>query len=454
MTGIVIHRTLRPSSSPGRFSPAKRTCSGDVWGGFSHHEGSWPKTKDALTHKITCQCWLCWVTSASFVPFISSSIFIPWSDLTLQVPLRYPHVFSLHQLYRDGHILACVCSAGLVVFLSHIWKTRWNRMEPNEILTIWGPILNPVRTLPQSPMMVDYDGISVHILMILFRFQLWSMGVMSCPSPQFPGTVLGLVEPLNPPFFWMFWMQSPYVHRPGHHSGANMPIPPGAAPTCNASAGATRTTDEKKWKWARIDCSTSVLHLQQFVGSWWILVDVGGTCQGFKMFQACSCRGRDGFGESEAAEHRVYIYNMIWYYIYIDIFWIIRICREPFREPFLLGMVRSCAFDSPWHLHLWWNRLSGRHSSLIGPSAPASVMARSSIKLWDGHGWTPKQPWIKRAVFQPTTGLCSDTTLSTHIHTCWVCAPATTTASPGCIMWFHHRVSDASAPNGVISWFV
>jgi hypothetical protein len=35
-------------------------------------------------------------------------------------------------------------------------------------------------------------------------------------------------------------------------------------------------------------------------------VDVGGTCQGFKMFQACSCRGRDGFGESEAAEHRRY----------------------------------------------------------------------------------------------------------------------------------------------------
>ena len=55
-------------------------------------------------------------------------------------------------------------------------------------------------------------------------------------------------------------------------------------------------------------------------------MDVGGTCQGFKMFQACSCRGRDGFGESEAAEHRIYdiinyIYTYIIYlYIYIYLY--------------------------------------------------------------------------------------------------------------------------------------
>ena len=53
-------------------------------------------------------------------------------------------------------------------------------------------------------------------------------------------------------------------------------------------------------------------------------MDVGGTCQGFKMFQACSCRGRDGFGESEAAEHRIYdIINYIYIYnlfIYIYLY--------------------------------------------------------------------------------------------------------------------------------------
>ena len=35
--------------------------------------------------------------------------------------------------------------------------------------------------------------------------------------------------------------------------------------------------------------------------------------------------------------------NIVDMILFFFFFWIIRIYREPFREPFLLGMVRSCA---------------------------------------------------------------------------------------------------------------
>ena len=114
----------------------------------------------------------------------------------------------------------------------------------------------------------------------------------------------------------------------------------------------------------------------------------------------------------------IYIYNL---FIYIYIFWIIRIYREPFREPFLLGMVRSCAEASLIPLDICiFGEIDFRAAIFWSDRS-----IRSGIKLWAGHGWTPKQPWIKRAVSTVSTynrAVFRHHTIHTYPHRLGLCS--------------------------------
>lgn len=143
----------------------------------------------------------------------------------------------------SGRSYTCMCLFSWpCCFLESYLK---NTMEPNEFLTIWGPILNP--NCPNPPPK-PHDG-----------WLWWHI----CPYPHdsisIPTLVHGShvmsISPVSRHCAWSGWTVEPPLFldvldeipicssQPGHHSGANMPIPPGAAPTCNASAA----SDPNHW---------------------------------------------------------------------------------------------------------------------------------------------------------------------------------------------------------------
>ena len=150
MTGIVIHRTLRPSSSPGRFSPAKRTCSGYVWG-VKPWWGELTQNKRWFdTHKMTFQCWL-----KGHISLICSLLLHPSSSHDQISPFKF--LCGIRTCSRFTDFIGTVIYLHVFVQLALFFLESYlkNKIEPNEFLTIWGPILNPNCPNPPSK---PHDG--------------------------------------------------------------------------------------------------------------------------------------------------------------------------------------------------------------------------------------------------------------------------------------------------------